>query len=117
MRIPISTVLSCVLLLGSVSGAWAGWAVGVATGANTSPADLVLRSTTGESVVLDDGSCYGACFSPDISQIAYVRGVYIFVIGVDGANRHRVKSGHMSNSGSEANTLSWCDNGYASADW
>lgn len=104
--------LALTALLGSVSMAQAGWAVGVATASKTTPADLVLKSTEGESVVLDGGSCYGACFSPDLSEVAYVRGVDIYVIGVDGANSRRVKAGNMSTSGSAANTLSWCTDGY-----
>lgn len=113
-------VQSLVVLFALVACAQAGgWAVGVATAQNTSPADLVLKGTNGETVTLDDGLCYGACFSPDVSQVAYVRGSDIFVIGVDGSNPHRIKSGDMSLSGSSANTLSWTNSGhiYYSRGW
>lgn len=105
-------VVAALLCLYPARDVSAGWAAGVATGSNTSPGALVLKSTDGESITLDGGSCYGACFSPDISEVAYVRGVDLHVVGVDGEGRRTVKSGGMSTSDAQANTLSWCINGY-----
>ncbi|MBD3320311.1 MAG: hypothetical protein GF350_04365 [Chitinivibrionales bacterium] len=85
----------------------------------TTPGDLVLVSGDDTEVLLDNSSCYGAAFSPDAGRVVYVRNDDIYVVGSDGANPHQIKSGGMINNGEEAQTLSWCTNGYIyySRDW
>ncbi|MBD3418797.1 MAG: carbohydrate-binding protein [Chitinivibrionales bacterium] len=116
----MSTVLKSsfgiILVVLSVQNSWSGWAVGV-TASSTGAGDLVLKSTSNEERLLDDGVCYGACYSPlgndgAPSEIAYVQGSDIYIIGVNGSNKRKIKTGDMSSSGTYANTLSWCNNGY-----
>ena len=98
-----------------------GWAVGVQAGWQAS-GQLTLAETGASSaawIVLDNGPCWGACFSPDASEVAYVENGAIKVISIYGTNPRVVKPSGLFSSGTRANTLSWCDDGYVyySLDW
>ena len=108
-------VVAALGALSAGSGAHAaGWAVGIQAGWQQS-GQLTLAETGASSsnwTVLDNGACWGACFSPDASEVAYVENGAIKVISIHGTNARVVKSSGLYTSGTRANSLSWCTNGY-----
>jgi hypothetical protein len=50
----------------------------------------LVDTTTGEERRLDDGPCFGACFSPDGERIAYCKEGSLFVANRDGSGKEEI---------------------------
>jgi len=85
----------------AVGTGWGGWWY--------SSGDLiVVDCATGQKTTIVNGSCYGACFSPDGTQIAYFKNENsIWICNLDGSGDHQVTSntGYSSESHSNANWI------------
>jgi len=111
-----SAVVAVVLLGLSVAPSWAleGKLVGTGWGGSWyASGDLVVVDcATGSATTIVQGACYGACFSPDGTRIAYFKDQNsIWICNLDGSNNHQV----TTNTGWSAESHS-CAN-WVAGDW